>query len=98
MADQVAELVQQYAQLQFSPEEIATLVEIDLDELRAAIQQEGHPWFRAYRRGQLLGEAAVRAQMFTDATKGKLEAQRAFGGLVTERKRKERREGVRPKR
>ena len=94
----VAELIQQYAQLQFTTGEIATLAEIPLGELLAAIQQEGHPWGRAYLRGQLLGEAAVRGQMFTDATKGKLEAQRAFGQLVTERRRKERKEGVRPPR
>lgn len=71
--------IAQYAELQFTPDEIGLIMQIDPRELRAAGKYETD-----YQRGRLKAQAMIRQQILTMAKNGSSAAQKEFLGLVTE--------------
>ena len=74
--------IQQWAQLQFTASEIALLTGVTLDDLKRRIADDDDPVSKAYHRGRLLGEAAVRKGVHDAAVAGSAIASHVFGRYV----------------
>ena len=75
--------VETYASLMFSKEEIAVIMEVEPIELKALLQDQVNPVFRAFQRGRLKREAEVRKGIFDLAQNGSSPAQ-AFAMKIIE--------------
>jgi len=81
--------IEEWAELQFSEEDILFALEIDEEAFDNAMEDRNHPWSKAMRRGQLKADAAVRKSILTMAKQGSTPAQKQFLDII-ERRRKER--------
>jgi len=81
----VAAMIEEWAELQFSPAEIAFQAGIDADLLRRAIADGRHAYGVAYKRGKLRAEATVAKSLYLLAQQGSGPAQRQFLDRVADR-------------
>ncbi len=68
-SEQLTEL-EEFASLLMSPEEIATILEIDRAELKKEIKSESGPVYTAFIKGKLKTEAALRKATIKFAQQG----------------------------
>lgn len=69
------EEVAAFAALLYTPERVAMALELDYDEVEAAMMDRNHPFFRAYWKGYLSAEAPIRASIIKLAKNGSSPAQ-----------------------
>lgn len=76
----LADSITEFAKLQFTPDEIATIVQCPLADLRSIYQP-------SLDRGRLLAEAEVRKSVYQLAKQGSTPAQKEFMKLNAQAKR-----------
>jgi len=79
-AETTLEQITQYAELQFSPEEVGLLMR-DPD-LAVAMQKKGTAEYESYRRGLLMAAAVIRRAIYTQAKSGSTVAQEDMQVLI----------------
>jgi len=77
----VREQIEELAELQFSIEEIAIIVELEVSEVRRDYRKE-------YDRGRLLAQAEIRKAILQQAKQGSSPAQRQMMELIDRNKEK----------
>lgn len=80
------EQIASWAELQFTPKDIARGLDLDRDEAVRRMYDETDPWGAAYSRGQLFAEAKMRKAVYTLAGQGSTPAQKQFTEYVDRRK------------
>jgi len=78
----VEQQIEEWAQLQFSEDDIQFALGIDNDKFDDALDDDDHPWSLAIRRGRLKAEASVRKSILTMAQQGSTPAQKQFIDII----------------
>lgn len=71
-----------------APAEIAIMLELDVLEVKAAMQDEAHPFYRAFFKGRLQSEFDLRRSIVKLATSGSSPAQTMAMDLLNKSKLK----------
>jgi hypothetical protein len=78
----VEQQIEEWAQLQFSEDDIQFALDIDVEKFDEALDDDTHPWTIAIRRGRLKAEASVRKSILTMAQQGSTPAQKQFIDII----------------
>ena len=73
--DEQLKEVTQFAELLFTPAEVATVVGVSVPEFISDMEMEEEPSTLAYNKGRLLAKASIRKKLFTLANQGSSQAQ-----------------------
>lgn len=78
--------IEEFAQLQFLPEQIAIIIGVDETDLQEQIEKNT-PAKKAYLRGQLKAEAEVRKSILDMAKRGSTPAQKQIIEIIEKNRR-----------
>lgn len=70
--------VEEYAGLCFTPEQIAIIMDLSDEDIQKQFRNRNSPFFRAYKRGELMYMAKVRKSIFDLARGGSSASQTEF--------------------
>ena len=82
MEPEKLKLIEEYAGLFFTIEEIAILIEIDYDKFKIKLREKQSDVYRAYMRGKLNSIMAIRKNQLLLARNGSPKAEEAVEKLI----------------
>lgn len=88
VTDEQRQEITELSKLQFEPEDIALILDLDVSEFQeAVISEKQNDISRAFKKGTLLAQSELRKSVFNEAKKGSTSAQKQFFDLIDEQKR-----------
>ncbi len=76
LSEEQIKSISDYAELLFTPKQVAIIMELDIDSFCKACQTVDNPIGKAYMKGQLMTEAAIRQSIIFHAKNGSASAQK----------------------
>lgn len=86
LTNEQKEEITELAKLQFEPEDIAVILDLDVEKFQEECISDGEI-NRAFKKGTLLAQSELRKAVFNEAKKGSTAAQKQFFGLIEDQKR-----------
>lgn len=73
------EAISEFAELHFTPDDVAIITGVDVEDLKGQIRLKDGPLYHAYMTGYLRGQARIRTGVLEMAERGSAPAQKLMG-------------------